>query len=642
MLLVPRRSLSLIHSVMNPEPRSLELLAPARDADTAIAAIIHGADAVYMGAEAFSARSAATNSLDDIARVVEYAHRFGVKIYVAFNTILYNEELDRAAELVTKLYNIGVDALIVQDAALLALDLPPIDIHASTQWNVFDIQGFEHLAQAGFSQIVVPREFDIKQIRQVAKALPNVVIEAFVHGALCVSRSGGCYAGQILAGRSANRGDCPQVCRLAFNLVDKNGRRIATPDGGSSRRHWLSLADMNRLDYLADLADAGVRSFKIEGRLKPISYVKNITAAYSQALNALVEQSNGRYKRASFGNVKPSFRPDPVRSFNRGFTNYFSTNNITSWASPKWIGEPVAQVVKQVDNYLVIKASRPLHNGDGVGWFDQSGEFCGFGVNRIDGNRLYPPSGANIPHERGVVLYRNKDIEFESLLSRPDSAVRTIRVSFNVHQLSDGRVRLIASDERGMTATAVSEQNFTEIAHSDQTENRKTQLSKLGNTIYRLDNLSDSLNNIFVPSSVLSSLRRKVVETLDDAMIRSYKRNLRRADSLQKDALKNITLSYQNNIANDTALQYFASHGANVGSRPLAAEVDTPSGETLVMTTRYCIRKALGACLKTANASKLPKDLYLFAPIGTLRLHCDCSACRMLITTMTKSTSNDK
>ena len=322
------------------ESQTLELLSPARDAETAIAAINHGADAVYIGAPAFGARRAATNSIDDIKKVITAAAPFGVKVYVTLNTILFQEELEEVRKMIVDLWDAGVDALIVQDPAILLMDLPPIELHASTQWNSDSIEKIEMLARAGFSQIVVPREFSLDKIRPAYEAVDGEAsLEVFVHGALCVSYSGGCHAGQVLAGRSANRGRCPQICRLPFTLTDKNGHPVENiPDGGRPDRHWLSLADMNRLDSIEKLAEAGARSFKIEGRLKPIGYVKNVTAAYSRELDRIVSKNGSLYKRSSYGRVNQNFTPDVTRTFNRGYTRYFLTQGdrkgMTSWATP--------------------------------------------------------------------------------------------------------------------------------------------------------------------------------------------------------------------------------------------------------------------------------------------------------------------
>ncbi len=615
--------------------RLLELLSPARDADTAIAAIDHGADAVYIGADAFGARASACNSVDDIARVVEYAHPFGVKVYVTLNTILYDSELAEATSLVRSLYDIGVDALIVQDMGLLGLDLPPIDLHASTQTDARTPDKIKFLARIGFSQIVLPREFSLEEIRAASVAAAPAATEVFVHGALCVCYSGDCHAGAILAGRSANRGECPQICRLPFRLTDGNGRDVRLPDGMPAERHWLSTADMNRIDYRGDLADAGATSFKIEGRLKPAAYVKNVTAAYSMALDRLVAHSCGRYARASYGKVDVRFEPDPAKSFNRGFTPYFltpaHTRDISSWQSPKWTGIPVGYTLGRKGGGLRIKASCDLHNGDGLGYFDENGRFTGFRVNRVDGDMIYLAPGAKTPAAPGVTLYRNNDTAYETMMAGQDTASRSIGVAFVLRSDRCGRIILEASDERGCEAAVCSAEPYTDTARSEQAQQRLGIMERLGNTIYRLEKLDDRLGKTFIPSKALAALRRQVLDELDRSWRIRYSPRCRKPTDIPADILKGFTATYHDNIANSEAERFYTSHGA--GIKEHAVEIDTPHGEVRVMTTRYCLRRSLGACLRGSYADKLPDKLMLKAPIGTLRLEFDCDNCRMQIYT---------
>ena len=501
--------------------QTLELLTPARDAATAIAAIQHGADAVYIGAPAFGARASAGNSIEEIATVTAAARPYGVRVYVTVNTILYDAELQQVAQMICELWRVGVDALIVQDPALLTMDIPPIELHASTQWDSRTPQKIAHLAQAGFAQIVVPREFSLEQIAEAAKAAQGAAIEAFVHGALCVSYSGDCHAGQVLANRSANRGQCPQICRLKYTLADSSGHPVQNlPDGQGAERHWLSLADMNRLDYLQEMAEAGVSSFKIEGRLKPISYVKTVTAAYSKALDELVARYPDRYRRASYGRAQVNFKADLKAAYNRGFTPYFLTAQadraITSWRTPKFVGPQVAVVETVESRRLRVKSTESLHNGDGLGWFDPQRGFTGFRVNRVEGQWVYPAPGGDVPVRRGTPLYRNSDAEREAMLQRADTAQRAVAVDFTLRQTADGRLALDVSDERGCRATATTELAFTDQARSPQTAQRRELLGKLGNTHYRLQTLDDRLGGLFVPSSALASLRREALQLLEN------------------------------------------------------------------------------------------------------------------------------
>lgn len=614
----------------NKRPVSLELLAPARDLPTGLAAISHGADAVYIGSPAFGARAAAANSVDDIAELVKAAHPFGVRVYVTFNTIIFENEIREAEQLVWKLWRVGVDALIVQDMALLRMNLPPIELHASTQADCRSPQKARWLSQAGFSQIVVPREFTVDEIRQTALAVAPTSIEAFVHGALCVSYSGDCQAGQALSGRSANRGECPQICRLEFTLTDKNGRSVDVPDGGSARRHWLSLADMCRIENLAEMADAGVRSFKIEGRLKNVSYVKNVTAAYSEALDRVVESSGGKYVRASYGRVDRQFSPDVNRSFNRGFTPFFLDRNsrkITSFATPKWIGRPVAAVVKIERNFLKVESTEPINNGDGLGFFDSDGAYHGFRVNRAEGVRVFPAPGSDLPRKTGTELYRNLDVAFENKLMRADSAVRTIGLKMTLRRLPNRSVALDISDERGASATVVSDSAFESVARTPQAVQRRTILSRLGDTIYVLKELVDDCGDMFIPSKDLTSLRRQGLKALETCWNVRYSRGLRAQSNLPPEVFKDVKLTYHDNLANSLAKEFYLSHGAQIES--LAAEVAPLPPHSRVMTTRYCLRRELDCCLKGPNARRLPSELFLNAPIGRLQLKFDCKNCRM-------------
>lgn len=609
---------------------TLELLAPARDAATAMAAIAHGADAVYMGGPAFGARSAAGNSIDDIKSVIEYAHRFGVRVYITLNTIIYEHELDAARSLVTELYAAGVDALIVQDMALTEMDIPPVDLHASTQCDARTPEKVAALAAAGFSQIVLPREFSIEEIRRAAQAAAGADIEVFVHGALCVSYSGDCQAGFAMMGRSANRGECPQICRLEFRLTDAQGRTVTPPDEGRAQRHWLSLADMNRLAYLAELADAGVNSFKIEGRLKSISYVKQVTAAYSAALDRLVEANPDKYRRASYGRSRVSFTPDLSASFNRGFTGYFlksARESVSSTLTPKWTGPAIGRMTARKGNVLEIDSKAEIHAGDGMGWFDGIGKFHGFRVNRAEPGRLYVTSQSDAP-TRAALLYRNLDTVREHELARTDTGVRTISVKARL-TVADGNLTLELTDERGAHASACVKGPFTDMAQNPQTEYRRDIIAKLGGTIYRLTEYTDEAGALFLPAKTMTSLRREAVAALDAAYV--YHRRRRKTSELKADAFAGKALDYHDNVANSLSRRFYTSHGAEV-SAP-AMEVKRPAGDVRVMTTKYCLRREQGACLRiAAQACRMPAgDLYLEAPAGRLRLHCDCDNCQMKI-----------
>ena len=612
--------------------KSLELLAPAKDIATAYAAISHGADAVYIGGPSFGARAAAGNSIEDISRLSKDAHRFGVRVYVTLNTIIYDNELESVRRMAYDLWKAGVDALIIQDMALTRLDIPPIDLHASTQTDMRSPEKIAWMAKTGVSQIVVPREFSLHEIEAAAKATPGIDIEVFVHGALCVSYSGDCQAGWVLSGRSANRGECPQICRLKFTLTDGAGRPLTElPDGGSPTRHWLSLADMCRLDRLESLIAAGATSFKIEGRLKPVSYVKNVTAAYSKALDEIIAKSDGQLQRASFGKIRTTFSPSPEKAFNRGFTSYFlsprDSTGITSWNTPKWAGIPIATLVESRNNRLRIKTAKPIANGDGLGFFTPDGTFNGFRVNRSEGEYIYPAPGSTVPDKPGTMLFRNSDVAWEALMARNDTAIRTIDIDMCLRGLPDGRIAIDVSDERGCRITIASQDRFNDIARTPQFAHRQNILGRLGETIYTLRYLDDRANNILVPAKALSELRRKAIDALDRAWSIKYRRRTRRPSTLPAETFAGLTTTYHDNIANRVAEQFYRQYGATVAGK--AVETDTPTGEIRIMATRYCLRRELGACLKTAHADRLPRHLCLNAPAGRLKLYFDCENCNM-------------
>lgn len=613
--------------------RTIELLAPARDAAVGKTAIAAGADAVYIGAPAFGARAAAGNSIADIAELVRYAHRFRARVYVTMNTILFDSELSAVRDMVWQLYSAGVDALIVQDMAYLEMDLPPIALHASTQCDIRTPQKAALLARAGFAQLVLPREFTLEEIKACSEAA-GVPVEVFVHGALCVSYSGDCQAGQIAMGRSANRGVCPQMCRLPYRLVDESGRDVGP------EKHYLSLRDLCRIDSLGDLIDAGATSFKIEGRLKDARYVANVTAAYSRALDKIVAERSD-IVRASCGASSSSFVPDLMRTFNRGYTSYFlrsprKAGAMASLDTPKWAGMEVGRVeaVPRNSRFFTARLTQQLANGDGLGYFDASGKFCGFRLNRIDGNRLFPASHLD-GLRAGTVIYRNSDKAFFDILDQPDaSCKRELSLEMKLFEPTPGIVALELSDSRGCSATpTVSVQ--CEAARSPQTEARARTLARMGDTIYTVAGINDTLGDKFLPASVLTALRRDAVAALDAVAEATYVYDRRKPSTLPSDAFAGVPpLTYHDNVANKLARRFYTSHGAVIGAP--AAEVQTPRKETsdgiTVMTTRYCIRRELGACLRDpAQARKLPARIFLANASGTYRLLFDCDRCGMRV-----------
>ena len=594
------------------ETRSIELLSPARDADTGIEAIRHGADAVYIGAPKFGAREAAANSIDDIKRLVDYAHLFNAKVYATLNTILYDGELEEAREMAFRLHGIGVDALLVQDAAFLEMELPPIALHASTQCDNRTPEKVKRLYEEGFSTAVLARELSIDEIAEIHRQCPGMRLEAFVHGALCVSMSGRCYASQHCFGRSANRGECAQFCRLPFDLETENGVKIIED------KHLLSLRDLNRTDFLEQLLDAGVSSLKIEGRLKDVEYVKNITAWYRKKLDAILERRT-EYRRASAGNVSVAFEPKPEKSFNRGFTDYFMngrTMRLACPATPKSIGEPVGEVREVRDRCIVVSGHKKFSNGDGLCFFTDSGELHGFRVNRAEGTRLFPASMPQIKCHTG--LFRNHDEAFSQLLAKP-SAERTLRLDFKLSETESG-YSLSATDELSRHADA--QINFAhEKARSPQRGNIVTQLSKLGGTCFEAGNVEMENDGNFIPSSLLAEARRSVVASLMGQKTESPAANA----VCKKPLLEDV--EYSANVANKLAEKFYRQCGAE--SVEPAWEIEEPQNAP-IMTCRYCLRNEIGMCLKRRGSDRS----YLFLRLANgkrFRLDFDCKECIMRI-----------
>ena len=606
-------------------PVDIELLAPARNADIAIAAIDHGADAVYMGASHHGARADATNTLDDVRRSCDYAHRFNAKIYATVNTLIYDDELMEVEHLVHDLYRIGVDALIVQDMGLLRLDLPPIALHASTQCDLRTPEKASFLEALGFSQLVMARELTLDEIAAIRR-VTTVPLEAFVHGALCVSYSGRCAISQVLKGRSANRGECAQLCRLPYDLVDGRGRVLV------EGKHLLSLRDMAQHNRLEQMMDAGVSSFKIEGRLKDIGYVKNVVAFYRRAIDKVIDRQPERYRRASFGKTELTFEPAIEKSFNRGFTHYFLDERrpqdgtaIASIDTPKSQGDLLGHIVRCNSNTLTIDTRATLANGDGLSYYDAQGTFTGARVNRVlgDGTVLLREP-VTIP--RGTAIYRTSDKAFNDLLTK-QSATRTIAVNATL-RYANGVLALTLDDERGNHVTHSIPCDLQPAA-KPQNERQKVELAKLGGTLYRLQTVQVP-GDIFIPASLLSRLRRETVDLLD----RTH-RITRPVDRLRNEDKSAIcptkVLTPADNVANHLAEQLYRDHGVTVITPAL--EAGTPATTTTpLMHTRYCLRRQLGACFKGKNASTLPHDLFLKTGSTLLRVNCDCKACEMTLT----------
>ncbi len=585
---------------------ALELLAPAKNLACGIAAIDHGADAVYIGAPKFGARAAVGNSIDDIRQLCDYAHQFGAKIYVTLNTIVYDHELSEAQKLINQLAEIGVDAILVQDMGLLQfMDGKPFEIHASTQTDNRTVDKVRWLKQVGFSRAVLARELSAEEIAEIHREVPDIDLEVFVHGALCVSYSGICYASQHCFQRSANRGECAQFCRMRFSLVDADGVEI------EHERYLLSLKDMNQSDNLDKLIEAGAVSFKIEGRLKDVTYVKNVTAAYSERLNAYIRKHADKYCRASKGRCEYTFTPNLNRTFNRGYTTYFMNGrqpNIASFDTPKAVGEFVGKVKEIRHDSFNVAGTASFANGDGLCFLNQDRQFEGFRANRVVGNRIYPfkmPAGLR----PGMSLYRNNDQEFERILSKP-SATRKIPVSIALRAVDDGFE--LSAD--GVTLHFVAEH---QIAQKSPRENLVRQLSKLGDTIYECQEIDVPADfNYFIPNSQLADMRRQLTEALVQPQRQLIQAKVSGNPGVNK-------LSYQNNISNRQSAVFY-------GTDELSA-FELKGGNGPIMQCRHCIRYSLGYCVK--RGGKRPtwhEPLSLVLGDGRrFRLEFDCAHCQM-------------
>lgn len=613
--------------------REIELLAPAKNLECGIAAIDHGADAVYIGASNFGARVAAGNSVEDIEQLCQYAHQYNAKVYVTINTIIYDDEIIQVENLIRKLNDIGVDAILVQDMAILKICnniKSKITLHASTQTDNRNIDKIKWLKQAGFKRAVLARELSLKEINAIHKAVPDIELEVFVHGALCVSYSGACYASEYCFHRSANRGNCAQFCRLKFDLKDGSDNII------QKDKYMLSLKDMCRIHSLKDLLEAGATSLKIEGRLKNVSYVKNVVAAYSQELNRIIASYPDKYKRASNGKTTYSFKPDLSKTFNRGFTDYFLYGRKPGLASvntPKAIGEFVGSVKEIWHNSFSVSGTKAFSNGDGLCFINENQQLEGFRVNKVVNNRLFPlkmPENLK-PH---MALYRNNDQLFENKMSAT-TAKRKIGVKMFLSASQD-YVELTIKDDAGHTATEKISYS-SETAKKSQEENMKLQLGKLGNTLYEADEItiSPESETRFIPSSILAGLRRDTLEKF------SHQFQFERSGDNESlgyilpnkidtnNSAEEINIA---NVANKLARQLYDEIGPK--DAPDAFETTKPNrdSETQIMTCRYCIRYEMGYCTKQGRKAPWQEPLYLVLKDNRkFRLKFDCLNCQMRI-----------
>ena len=629
-------------------PHQLELLSPARDADIGIAAIDHGADAVYIGGPAFGARATAGNDIRDLERLIKHAHRFGSRIFITLNTILRDDELQGARDMAWQVYNAGADALIIQDMGLLELDLPPIQLHASTQTDIRTPEKARFLQDVGLSQIVLARELDLGEIAAIRAATDpaRTSIEFFVHGALCVAYSGQCYITHAHTGRSANRGDCNQACRLPYQVTDDQGRFIAHD------KHVLSMKDNNQSSNLRALIDAGVRSFKIEGRYKDLGYVKNITAHYRTLLDAIIEErayTAQPLARASSGSTRFLFTPDPDQNFNREFTDYFVNgrkDDIGAFDTPKTPGRAIGWVTKIGEDFVELETSDPatiLHNGDGLCYYDLQKELVGMAINTaepvsalgLNKWRVYPndPLAELKDLRKGLEINRNRDMDWVRMLDKKSSE-RRIGLWAQLGETADG-FELTLTDEDGHAASACTVQAHQPASDAAKAETTlREQLNRFGSTIFSVHDISLNLSQPwFVPASALNQLRRDAVIALEAARAAALAR-LPRAQPVEPPVpFPEDTLSYLANVYNAQAHAFYMKHGVRVIDA--AYESKEEEGEVSLMITKHCVRYSLSLCPKQAKGvigvkgTIKAEPLHLINGKEKLTLRFDCKPCEM-------------
>lgn len=595
--------------------RKIELLSPAKNLQVGKVAVDNGADAVYIGAPAFGARKAAANSLEDIAILVNYAHRFYCRVFVTLNTILYDTELSEAEKMIRKLYEIGVDALIIQDTGILQMDLPPICLHASTQMHNYDPERIKFLDRLGFQRIVLARELSLEQIREIRKEV-KAELEVFVHGALCVSLSGQCYLSQYMFGRSANRGECAQPCRMKWSVKDSNGKLLLKD------KYVLSLKDLNLSASVHDLIEAGVDSFKIEGRLKEENYVANVTRYYSSLINQYPD-----VQRIGSGRIISTFEADPERSFSRGSSEYFvrgRQRGLVNMDTPKSMGKKIGPILEVNGNTCLIQTSELLNNGDGLCYLED-GELKGLKVNRVEGNRIY--CNEIVKAQPGTVLFRNYDHRFITQLEKSGS-VRKIRV--NILVVTEGnRLKLQVIDEDGVTACFEPEESFEIASDPQQSERLKQQLLKCGDTDYECGKIEISGENIlFVPAAMANAARRNLLQQLTEA--RERFRTPLEAGIRTQECKGPENADWHFNIANRLSGEFYRKYGAQQIENCFEKDGNLNTERDL-MHSRYCILYELGRCRKSNRNTDLKFPLYLVNDKHQFRLDFDCRECFMKV-----------
>lgn len=611
----------------------LELLSPAKNLEQGREAVNHGADAVYIGAPAFGARTAAGNSIEDIESLAHYAHLYHAKVFATVNTLLFDNEIDDAVKMLHQLYNAGVDAAIIQDLGLLECDLPPIELHASTQTHNASLPRIQFLEKVGFSRIILARETSLQQMEEIRRHT-HADLEAFVQGALCVSYSGQCYMSQYLNNRSGNRGCCSQPCRSAYDLYNEQGTLLR------HNEHLLSLKDFSAAQHLRQMVDAGITSFKIEGRLKDLGYVKNVTAYYRRLLDDIIDSTE--HTQSSSGHCEFHFVPDLEKTFNRGFTDYFLEKRqpMATLSTQKSIGKRIGTVKRIERNSITIDSCEPLTAGDGLCFMNSQGTWEGFLVNRVERNTVYPnrmPTSLKV----GASIWRNNDQAFERLLQGNTSS-RKIDIQLELSDTDDG-LCLQLTDTDGCQASATIACFKERAQNPDKAiEQTRRQLSKLGDTIFRATHIDVVCQQpYFLPASTLNELRRQAVTQLQEVRVAQHL-SLRGTSHSLEERRQNTTpylapsIDYHANVINEQCRQFYLRHGVNTTEYGLEKSLDY-HGKAL-MTTKYCLRYELGCCLKTErrkwrvdNPEAYQGNLYLRNSRNQFILTFDCANCQMLI-----------
>ncbi|MBF4466562.1 U32 family peptidase [Flavobacterium sp. LC2016-12] len=607
--------------------KKIEILAPAKDLIGGMAAINSGADAVYIGAPQFGARSNANNSIEDVAALVQYAHLFNAQVFVVMNTILYDNELETCRSMIWELYDIGVDALIIQDMAIMEMDLPPIVLHASTQANNRDADKIKFLKDAGIKRVVLARELNLHQIKTIYDEA-DVELEFFVTGALCVSFSGNCYMSVANGERSANRGSCAQNCRLPYNLIDGNGETLI------KNSHLLSIKDLDISEQIPNLIEAGIVSFKIEGRLKDVVYVKNNVSYLRQKLDSYLEGEGGdKYMKASSGTCTYTFDSSLNRTFNRGYTDYFVNerhSSIGSWESPKSKGQYIGKLIRTVGNAYEIENGEFLNNGDGLCFINENNEADGIYVNKAENGKIYPNVLKEI--KDGTFIYRNNDAAFIKIVEREDSAVRKLSTTLLLTETETG-FELIATDEDG-NVSIVNLEHAKEQTKTGESieENIKTQLAKTGFTPYTANEIDIMFSqNWFLPISKINEMRRTVYDQLTKIRLKNYKREEHQIVKTSHP-YPETKLDFMYNVSNKTARKFYERHGVTEIEK--AFELQWDPGKSRVMTTKYCIKYELKKCpihQKDIVGVKVKEPLVLKQGELEYKLKFNCKPCEMEI-----------